>query len=189
MSHRARTGWRAHRASSTERWPAGVPSDQPFPAGRATSSAPMCARVNTEQSNTTVLVGTDYVVKLFRRWSRHQSGDRDRPVPDRGRAFANTPPLLGTVELVERRRDAARSPWCTLGREPGRRLDGHRRLSRPLRRRAAAAARRCATGESDERGAYLQRMQQVGQPRRRNAAGAGEPRRHAGFRAGADRRG
>src|SRR5262245_42340538 len=58
--------------------------------------------VDTEQSNTTALVGSDYVVKLFRRL---EAGIN--PEIEVGRfltetvAFPNTPPLLGAVELKE----------------------------------------------------------------------------------------
>ena len=60
--------------------------------------------VDTEQSNTTVLVGSDYVVKLFRRLEPGIN-----PEIEIGRfltetvAFPNAPPFLGTVELEERR--------------------------------------------------------------------------------------
>ena len=64
--------------------------------------------VDTEQSNTTALVDTDYVVKLFRRLEPGIN-----PEIEVGRfltetvGFANTPPLLGTVELVEAKRRSA----------------------------------------------------------------------------------
>src|SRR5246127_2637461 len=58
--------------------------------------------VDTEQSNTTVLVGTDYVVKLFRRLATGTNPEIEvgrfltQTVP-----FPNAPPLLGTVELED----------------------------------------------------------------------------------------
>src|SRR5262245_34673934 len=58
--------------------------------------------VDTEQSNTTVLVGTDYVIKLFRRLEPGL-----KPEIEVGHfltdtvAFPHAPPLLGTVELEE----------------------------------------------------------------------------------------
>src|SRR5437870_1764722 len=58
--------------------------------------------VDTEQSNTTVLVGTDYVVKLFRRLEPGLN-----PEIEVGHfltetvAFSHAPPLLGTVEMEE----------------------------------------------------------------------------------------
>ena len=70
--------------------------------------------VDTEQSNTTVLVDNDYVVKLFRRLEPDVN-----PEIEVGRfltdtvAFANTPPLLGTVELVE---GEGRSAVCVVHR-------------------------------------------------------------------------
>jgi maltose alpha-D-glucosyltransferase/alpha-amylase len=59
--------------------------------------------VGTEQSNTTALVGSDFVVKLFRRLEPGEN-----PELEIGRflaetaPFANVPRLLGTVELVDR---------------------------------------------------------------------------------------
>src|SRR5262249_14223276 len=58
--------------------------------------------VDTEQSNTTALVGSECVVKLFRRLEAGVN-----PEIEVGRfltetaPFPNTPPLLGTVELRE----------------------------------------------------------------------------------------
>src|SRR5262249_23019726 len=63
---------------------------------------PPVPAVDTEQSNTTVLVGTDYVLKLFR---RIEAGIN--PEIEIGRfltdmvAFQHMPPLIGSVELVE----------------------------------------------------------------------------------------
>ena len=72
-----------------------------FPAlGPAT--AENVRAVNAEQSNTTALVGGNYVVKLFRRSDRGIN-----PEIEIGRFFAetavfsNTPALIGTVELIE----------------------------------------------------------------------------------------
>ncbi|RIK99858.1 MAG: maltose alpha-D-glucosyltransferase [Proteobacteria bacterium] len=64
--------------------------------------------VETEQSNTTSLVGSDYVVKVYRRL---ESGIN--PEIEMGRFlteatdFTNTPALLGNVELVESKRRSA----------------------------------------------------------------------------------
>src|SRR5205085_1043126 len=58
--------------------------------------------VDTEQSNTSVLVGSDCVVKLFRRLEPGTN-----PEIEVGRfltefaPFANAPPMLGSVELVD----------------------------------------------------------------------------------------
>ena len=58
--------------------------------------------VQTEQSNSTALVGTDYVVKIYRKLEAGLN-----PEVEVGRfltdvaGFANTPALLGSVELVE----------------------------------------------------------------------------------------
>src|SRR5712671_5743671 len=64
--------------------------------------------IDTEQSNTTALVGNKYVVKLFR---RAQPGIN--PEIEIGRfltdvvGFNHSPPLIGTVELVEEDRRSA----------------------------------------------------------------------------------
>ncbi len=119
--------------------------------------------VNAEQSNTTMLVGSDYVVKLFRRLEPGIN-----PEIEIGRfltevaPFANTPPLLGSVELesggavsaiavvhqlVENQGDA----WTVTGFYLDRFVDEQRLLQDS------------AAGPSDEEAAYLRRMQQVGQ--------------------------
>ncbi len=70
-------------------------SDRPLRAGHIRA-------VQTEQSNSTALVGSDYVVKIYRKL---ESGIN--PEIEMGRfltevaGFANTPALLGSVELVE----------------------------------------------------------------------------------------
>ena len=119
--------------------------------------------VNAEQSNTTTLVGSDYVVKLFRRLEPGIN-----PEIEVGRfltevaPFANTPPLLGSVELesggavsaiavvhqfVENQGDA----WTVTGFSLDRFVDEQRLLQGP------------ASGPGDEEAANLRRMQQVGQ--------------------------
>ena len=59
--------------------------------------------------------------------------------------FANTPALLGTVEFVDGEQRSAIATVHALDREPGRRLDRHRGLSRSLRRRPAPARRERAS--------------------------------------------
>jgi maltose alpha-D-glucosyltransferase/alpha-amylase len=118
--------------------------------------------VDTEQSNTTVLVGSRYVVKLFRRL---EAGIN--PEIEIGRfltdtvPFANTPALLGVVELetnesrtaiavvhafVENQGDA----WTLTNAYLDRYVEEQRLLT-------AEAAE-----HSDEQGAYARRMEQVG---------------------------
>jgi len=118
--------------------------------------------VDTEQSNTTVLVGTDYVVKLFRRLEPGVNPEIDvghfltEIVP-----FSHTPPLLGAVELeengtrsavavvhgfVENQGDA----WTVTSAYLDRFVEEQRLLTAE------------AAGHSDEQAAYLQRMDQVG---------------------------
>jgi maltose alpha-D-glucosyltransferase/alpha-amylase len=118
--------------------------------------------VETEQSNTTVLVGGDYVVKLFRRLEPGIN-----PEIEVGRfltdtvAFPHVPPLLGSIELEE---DGARSAVAVIHGFVQNQGDAWTvtsayldRFIEELRLLTAEAA-----GESDEQAAYLLRMQQVG---------------------------
>jgi maltose alpha-D-glucosyltransferase / alpha-amylase len=118
--------------------------------------------VDTEQSNTTVLIGTDYVVKLFRRLERGLNPEIEvgrfltETVP-----FSHAPPLLGSVELeengacsavalvhgfVENQGDA----WTVASAYLDRFVEEQRFLTAE------------AAGHSDEQTAYLRRMEQVG---------------------------
>jgi maltose alpha-D-glucosyltransferase / alpha-amylase len=78
-----------------------------FPPGPVDLGGPVSA-IDTEQSNTTALVGDRFVVKLFR---RIESGIN--PEIEVGRfltdvaEFGNAPALLGTVELVEEKKRSA----------------------------------------------------------------------------------
>ena len=102
--------------------------------------------VETEQSNSTALVDNDYVVKVYRKL---EAGIN--PEIEVGRfltevaGFANTPALLGSVELVEgndQKRDRGRACLC---RKSGRRLDRDLGLSRPLCRGTAPAGEQANT--------------------------------------------
>jgi maltose alpha-D-glucosyltransferase/alpha-amylase len=118
--------------------------------------------VNTEQSNTTALVGSDYVVKLFRRLE-----EGINPEIEIGRfltetvAFPNAPALMGAVELtgpegssavmvvhefIENQGDA----WTVAGAYLDRFVEEQRLLT-------AEAAE-----QSDEQHAYARRVEQVG---------------------------
>jgi maltose alpha-D-glucosyltransferase / alpha-amylase len=118
--------------------------------------------VDTEQSNTSVLVGTSYVVKLFR---RREIGIN--PEIEVGRfltektEFANTPPLLGTVELIE---DDTRSAVAVVHRFVENQGDAWTVTSAYLDR--FVEDQRLLTAdldhESDESVAYQQRMREVG---------------------------
>jgi maltose alpha-D-glucosyltransferase/alpha-amylase len=118
--------------------------------------------VNTEQSNTTVLVGTDYVMKLFR---RVEAGIN--PEIEVGRfltevaGFAHMPPLLGTVELVQGK---SRSAVAVVHRFTENQGDAWSVTNAYLDR--YVEEQRLLTGEaavaSDEQTAYLLRMRQVG---------------------------
>src|SRR5713226_5637946 len=118
--------------------------------------------VDTEQSNTTTLVGSDCVVKLFRRL---EAGIN--PEIEIGRfltetvAFPNTPPLFGTIELKERGVRGAVAvvhgfvenqgdAWTLTGAYLDRFAEEQRLLT-------AEAAE-----HSDEEAAYARRMEQVG---------------------------
>jgi maltose alpha-D-glucosyltransferase / alpha-amylase len=119
--------------------------------------------VNTEQSNTTALVGSDYVVKLFRRLEPGVN-----PEIEIGRflteiaPFANTPPLLGSVELEDNGQYSAVAvvhqfvqnqgdAWTVTAAYLDRFVDERRVLTTE------------GAGDSDEEAAYMRRMQQVGQ--------------------------
>jgi maltose alpha-D-glucosyltransferase/alpha-amylase len=118
--------------------------------------------VDTEQSNTTVLVENDYVVKLFRRL---QSGVN--PEIEIGRfltevvPFEHVPPLLGTVELEH---DGARSAIAVVHGFMQNQGDAWTVTSAYLDR--FVEEQRLLTAEaaedSDEQSAYLRRMQQAG---------------------------
>jgi maltose alpha-D-glucosyltransferase / alpha-amylase len=118
--------------------------------------------VDTEQSNTTALVGHDCVVKLFRRL---EAGIN--PEIELGRfltetvAFPNAPALLGTIELVEKEKRSAVAvvhafienqgdAWTVTGAYLDRFVEEQRLLT-------AEAAQ-----QSDEQPAYARWMEQIG---------------------------
>ncbi len=137
-----------------------------FPVGQFAGCDPPVIEdvraVNTEQSNTTVLVGSDYVVKLFR---RIEPGIN--PEIEVGRfltefaGFTNMPPLLGTVEMVE---GATRSAVAVIHRFIQNQGDAWSMTNAYLDR--YVEEQRLLTGdaatESDEQATYLLRMRQVG---------------------------
>jgi maltose alpha-D-glucosyltransferase/alpha-amylase len=118
--------------------------------------------VNTEQSNTTVLVGNEYVIKLFR---RIEPGIN--PEIEVGRfltemaGFANMPPLLGTVEMADGR---SRSAVAVIHRFIENQGDAWSVTNAYLDR--YVEEQRLLTGEAaterDEQATYLLRMRQVG---------------------------
>jgi len=118
--------------------------------------------VDTEQSNTTVLVGTDYVVKLFRRLEPGLN-----PEIEVGHfltetvAFSHAPPLLGTVELEE---NGARSAVAVVHGFVQNQGDAwtvtSAYLDRFIEEQRLLTAE--AAGHSDEQVAYLRRMDHVG---------------------------
>jgi maltose alpha-D-glucosyltransferase/alpha-amylase len=118
--------------------------------------------VDTEQSNTTVLVGTDYVVKLFRRLEPGLN-----PEIEVGHfltetvAFPHAPPLLGTVELEE---NGARSAVAVVHGFVQNQGDAwtvtNAYLDRFVEEQRLLTAE--AASHSDEQTAYLRRMDHVG---------------------------
>jgi maltose alpha-D-glucosyltransferase / alpha-amylase len=118
--------------------------------------------VDTEQSNTTALVDSRYVVKLFRRL---ESGIN--PEIEVGRfltdvaAFANSPPLLGAVELEG---DGRRSAVAVVHRFVENQGDAWTVTSAYLDR--FVEEQRLLTAEaaehSDEQPAYARRVEQAG---------------------------
>ncbi len=136
------------------------------PTGRFPDSGPIAIQdvhaVDTEQSNTTVLVGADYVIKLFRRLERGLNPEIEvgrfltETVP-----FAHIPPLLGSVELEE---NGVRSAVAVVHGFVQNQGDAWTVTSHYLDRfveeqRLLTAE---AAGHSDEEAAYLRRMDQVG---------------------------
>jgi maltose alpha-D-glucosyltransferase / alpha-amylase len=118
--------------------------------------------VSTEQSNTTVLVGHDYVVKLFRRIEPGVN-----PEIEVGRfltemtGFANMPPLLGAVEMAD---GESRSAVAVIHRFIENQGDAwsvtNGYLDRYVEEQRLLAGD--AATESDEQAAYLVRARQVG---------------------------
>src|SRR5262249_30482601 len=135
---------------------ANFPKDAPLPIQDVRA-------VDTEQSNTTVLVGTDYVIKLFRRLEPGLN-----PEIEVGHflsetvTFSHAPPLLGTVELEE---NGARSAVAVVHGFVQNQGDAwavtNAYLDRFVEEQRLLTAE--AAGHSDEQTAYLRRMDHVGQ--------------------------
>src|SRR5262249_16669207 len=132
-----------------------------FPDGGAFAIDDVRA-VDTEQSNTTVLVGADCVIKLFRRLERGLNPEIEvgrfltETVP-----FAHTPPLLGSIELEQ---DGTRSAVAVVHGFVQNQGDAWTVTSAYLDRfveeqRLLTAE---AAGHSDEQAAYLRLMDHVG---------------------------
>ena len=119
--------------------------------------------VDTEQSNSTALVGNRYVVKLFR---RIEPGIN--PEIELGRyltetvQFPNTPALLGTAELEE---NGSRAAVAVVHRFLENQGDAwtvtNAYLDRFVEEQRLLTAE--AAGHSDEQAAYLHRVEHVGQ--------------------------
>ena len=118
--------------------------------------------VDTEQSNTSVLVGTKYIIKLFRRCEIGINPEIEvgRFLTETAR-FHNAPPLLGTVELIDGDRRSALAVVHQYVENQGDAwtvTNGY--LDRFVEEQRLLMAE--AADESDERVAYLQRMHEVG---------------------------
>jgi maltose alpha-D-glucosyltransferase/alpha-amylase len=118
--------------------------------------------VDTEQSNTTVLVGTDYVVKLFRRLEPGLN-----PEIEVGHfltetvAFSHAPPLLGTVEMEENGAHSAVAVVHSFVQNQGDAWTvTNAYLDRFVEEQRLLTAE--AAGHSDEQSAYLRLMDHVG---------------------------
>jgi maltose alpha-D-glucosyltransferase/alpha-amylase len=133
-----------------------------FRAGNPTDIANVRA-VDTEQSNTTVLLGNEYVLKLFRRLEPGIN-----PEIEVGRfltdtvPFSNTPALLGAIELEE---NGVRSAVAVVHRFVENQGDAWTvtiaYLDRFVEEQRLLTAE--AAGHSDELAAYVRRIEQVGQ--------------------------
>jgi maltose alpha-D-glucosyltransferase/alpha-amylase len=136
------------------------------PTSELSKSAPTAMNdvraVDTEQSNTTVVVETDCVVKLFRRLEPGINPEIEvgRFLTETVR-FSHAPPLLGSVELAENGTTGAIAvvhgfvqnqgdAWTVTGAYLDRFVEEQRLLTAE------------AAGESDEQAAYLRRVHQVG---------------------------
>jgi maltose alpha-D-glucosyltransferase/alpha-amylase len=119
--------------------------------------------VETEQSNTTVLVGSDCVLKLFRRLEPGINPEIElghfltEVVP-----FAHTAALLGAIELEE---NGQRSAVAVVHRYIQNQGDAwtvtNAYLDRFVEEQRLLTAE--AAGHSDEQAAYVRRIEQVGQ--------------------------
>src|SRR5262245_47552462 len=134
---------------------ASFPKDRPLPIQDVRA-------VDTEQSNTTVLVGTDYVVKLFRRLEPGLNPEIEvGHFLTETAAFSHAPPLLGTVEMEENGAHSAVAvvhgfvqnqgdAWTVTNAYLDRFVEEQRLLTAE------------AAGHSDEQAAYLRLMDHVG---------------------------
>ena len=118
--------------------------------------------VDTEQSNTTVLVGTDYVVKLFRRLEPGLNPEIEvGHFLTEAVAFSHAPPLLGTVELEENgTRSAVAVVHGFLQNQGDAWTVTNAYLDRFVEEQRLLTAE--AAGHSDEESAYLRRMDLIG---------------------------
>jgi maltose alpha-D-glucosyltransferase / alpha-amylase len=138
-----------------------VPS--PGFAAAAPSASENVRAIDTEQSNTTVVVGNQYVLKLFR---RVEAGIN--PEIEVGRfltetvQFSHAPALLGAIELDE---SGARSAVAVVHQFIENQGDSWTVTNAYLDR--FVEEQRLLTvetaGQSDEQAAYLHRTQQIGQ--------------------------
>ena len=132
----------------------GSNSGRPAASATSRSGSPSTSAPSRPSSrNSTALVDDDYVVKIYRKLERrHQSRDRDRPLPDRGRRLCQHAGAARQRRTGRRQRDERGRRRSCLRRESGRRLDRDRGLSRPLCRGAApAGGKRCIPARARSR--------------------------------------
>ena len=132
-------------------------------AAAAPSTPENVRAIDTEQSNTTVVVGNRYVVKLFRRIAAGIN-----PEIEVGRfltetvQFSHAPALLGAIELDE---SGARSAVAVVHQFIENQGDSwtvtNAYLDRFVEEQRLLTVE--AAGQSDEQTAYLHRIQQIGQ--------------------------
>ncbi|MCK7475314.1 MAG: hypothetical protein MZV49_21615 [Rhodopseudomonas palustris] len=103
--------------------------------------------VETEQSNSTALVDSDYVVKIYRRLDNGLNPEIEigRFLTDVA-GFANTPALLGSIEYHDGSSASAVAVVHAFVQNQGDGWSADLGLSRPLSRRAAAAERHRSAG-------------------------------------------
>ena len=145
--------------------------------------------VDREQSNSSVIVDDQYVVKILRRVTPviHPEIEVGRFLADVAH-FQNAPTLLGTLELVEGDSRTALAVVHDFIENQGDAWTVTGAGARPPGRRAAAAGRRTPFRRRSETASMLQRMRQIGTPHRRDASRFRQQRRYPRLRARADHR-
>ena len=142
-----------------------------------------------EQSNSSVIVDSEYVIKIFRRIQPgiHSEIEIGRFLTDET-AFKNAPALLGSVELVEGDDSSALAVVHAFVENQGDAWTVDPASLDRLIDDAAAQSRRADRRRRPETLVLLQRMRQIGRRTAELHQALGKPRGHRGLCAGADRR-